>query len=171
MDLYMILLRLVHIVAGILWVGFAIFMLFFTAPTVRRLEAAGTRFMYLLYTHTPIQLVMPVLALLTTGAGILLYLRASDTFNADWIGSPGGLVLTIGSLAGILAFGHGVAALIPLNVRYRAAVEKLQAQEGPPSAEQVAELQALGAKLGLNSRIGAVLMAIAVIGMASARYF
>jgi hypothetical protein len=47
---------------------------------------------------------------------------------------------------------------------------EIQAQGGPPSPEQAARLQALAERLGNLGRVGVILMAIALLGMASAQY-
>jgi hypothetical protein len=48
---------------------------------------------------------------------------------------------------------------------------QIEAQGGPPSAEQMATIQETSAYINLHSRISFGLMIVAVAGMASARYF
>jgi uncharacterized membrane protein len=170
MDIYMVVLRLIHIFAGIFWVGAALFMAVLIIPMVRKAGPDSSVFMWRLYKHTRFITAMPIASVLTTIAGILLYIRVSDTFNVDWITSTGGLVLTIGSIAGLLATGHGGAVLGPMSASYTDALDEVVSQGGPPSEEQVSKLQALGGKIGRHAQISMILMLIAVIGMASARY-
>jgi uncharacterized membrane protein len=168
MDTYMVILRLIHIFAGIFWVGSAMFIAGFVMPTVRATQADGTRFMQGMYKHTRLLAAMPVAAILTTAAGVLLYVRVSDHFNSDWITATGGIVLTVGSVAGILAFGHGAATVGRLSGEMAAALREIEGQAATP--DQLAHIQQLGRKLGTHSNISLVLMIIAVVGMASARY-
>ncbi len=170
MDLYMVILRILHIGAGILWVGFAVFMLYFGSPAARSMQDRGLRYTHALLSVTPFSTVMSTVALVTVIAGFLLYLRVSGTFNSAWLTSPGGIVLTIGSVAGLLAAGHGFTGIRGALLNQKAIVNAVIAQSGPPTPEQAAQLQAAGQRMGRNSQIGVILMIIAVLGMASARY-
>lgn len=170
MDLYMILLRLIHISAGILWVGFGLFMAWIAVPAALSMRDRGTTFLHALYDKTPFLRVMPIVSLLTTVAGVLLYIRVSDNFNAAWLGSAGGIVLTIGSLAGLAAFVHGIS-IGQQSERQKKILDGIVSQPGGPTPEQVGALQALGESSARKSMISVVLMIVAVVGMSAARYF
>lgn len=170
MDTLMIVLRLIHIFAGIMWLGFGLFLLLLLIPTARQLGPEGQAFMKGFLKHSAFNKIMPVVSLLTTIAGAWLYYKVSDGFNADYMGSHGGIVLSIGVLAGLLAFGHGATATGPMSEKMVKLNDALDAQDGPPSPEQIAELQTVQRKMGLHGRISVILMIIAVAGMVSARY-
>lgn len=170
MDTTMIVLRLVHIFAGIFWVGASLFMTALFVPAVRAQGPQGGRFMHGLLNHSRFNLYMPLSALLTTVAGVLLYIKVSDTFNADWIETDGGIVMTIGAVAGLLAFGHGASAVGPLSGRVSEAMKEVYAKDGPPAPDEAARLQELTARLGRNAQASLILMIIAVVGMSAARY-
>ncbi|GAB4574332.1 MAG: hypothetical protein Kow0077_20360 [Anaerolineae bacterium] len=170
MDLYMVILRLLHIPAGILWVGFGLFMLGFAMPAALQLPDRGGQFVRMLYHRQQLGRAFPILALITTVAGILLYLRVSDMFNGAWMSSPGGIVLTIGSLAGIGAFLHGIKLGADSEAQV-ALLDEVAAQGGPPTPEQAQKLAEIGQKVFRSSVISSLLMIIAVIGMSTARYF
>lgn len=170
MDLMMIIFRLIHIFAGIIWVGAGFFMLLVLVPAIRSMPRDTPTVMSSAVFQKRFSRVMAISAILTTLFGLALYGEVSDGFNADWMSSDGGIVLTIGSLAGLLAFGHGAGTLGPLQTKLARLGETLSEQDGPPSAEQRAELQALQAKSVRHAQISMVMLVIAVAGMAAARY-
>jgi uncharacterized membrane protein len=170
MDEYMVVLRLIHILVGIFWVGAAWFMVGVALPTLRAVGPDGQPFMRGLLTRSRFVIAMPTAALLTTVSGLLLYYRVSDHFNSDWMGSTPGVTLSIGVVAGLLAFGHGVGVTAMTARRLARLIREIEGQGGPPSEEQSARLRALQAKMGASAPITAGLMVIAVIGMASWRY-
>jgi uncharacterized membrane protein len=170
MDLYMIVLRLIHIFAGIFWVGSGFFMVFVLAPAARKMGQDGRAFMMGFGKHSRINMLMPMSSLLTTVAGLLLYYEVSDGFNADWMKSDGGIVLSIGVVAGLLAFGHGGAVTGPASGKLAKLGEEISAQGGPPTEAQLSQIQALQAKFVLHGQISVLLLVIAVVGMSAARY-
>lgn len=170
MDEYMVFLRLVHIFAGIVWVGAAWFMAFVLNPTVHALGRDGQAFMRGLARHSHVSHMMMVSSLLTTLAGLLLYYRVSDHFNSDWMSSTGGVVLTIGSLAGIAEFLIGGMVIGPTTGQLSGLGAEIERGGGPPSADQLARLGALQSRLGQIENISVVLTVVAVAGMAAARY-
>ncbi len=168
MDTYMIILRLLHIFAGIFWVGTAFFFVLFLEPTITTAGPAGGTVMgRLMLTRFP--MVMAVSSILTVAAGFLMYLIDSSGFQTNWISTPSGVTMTIGSLAGILAFLLGLIVQMPASARMAALQKEIQAAGGPPKPSQMEELHVLQDRISNASRWGAVLMVIAVLGMAIAR--
>lgn len=172
MDLLMIGLRIVHFFAGIIWVGGAIFMLFFISPTVKSLGPQGGAFMLKMYATTILDKIFPIVALLTTVSGLWMFWRITDGFSdSDYFSSDQGIVLSIGVLAGISAFLHGGATLGRSTNKMIELGKEISAAEEPPAPELVTQQQELQAYIQKHSQIGFVLMVVAVLGMASARYF
>ena len=165
MDILMIILRLIHIFAGIFWVGAGLFMAIIIIPAMQNMRSG--QLIQMIMRHSHFDRAMMISALLTTLAGVWLYIRVSDGFNADWMRDPGSMVLSIGAVAGILAFGHGGAALGPATGKFSQLAKEI---EGEPTEEQRNNMMALQARIATHSRISLILMIIAVIGMASARY-
>lgn len=170
MDEYMVLLRLVHIFAGVVWVGAAWFMTFKLNPTVHALGKDGQAFMRDFTRHSNISRMMMAASLLTTLAGLLLYYRVSGHFNSDWISSAGGVVLTIGSLAGIAEFLFGGMVIGPTAKQLSGLGAEIERGGGPPSASQMTRLNTLQSRLGRTEIVSTVLTIIAVAGMVAARY-
>ena len=167
MESYMIVLRLIHILFGIFWVGTALFFVLFFEPTIKAAGAAGGSFMARL-ALTRFPLVMALSGILTVAAGFVMYVIDSG-FQIAWISTPSGLTLTIGSVAGILAFALGALVQVPSNERLAALQKEIQAAGGPPTASQTEELNALLKRISDATRWEAVLMVVSVLGMAMAR--
>lgn len=170
MDVLMIVLRLLHIVTGIFWVGSDLLMTFFVSPTARALGPTGGTFMQGLTRHSRYAIAMPVSSLITVVAGLALYARVSGGFNSAWILSAPGLVLTVGAVAGILAFLEGMLLIGPTMGRLEKLGQTLSEQQGPPSEVQTAEMGRLQARSQRLMYLMTILTLVAVIGMAAARY-
>ncbi len=169
MDILTIVLRLIHIFAGVFWAGAVFFFWRFLAPAVGAAGPEGGKVMQKLF-QTRYTIALSVAALLTVLAGLLMYWRDSGGFQIAWMTTPTGLALTIGGLAGLAAFVIGVFVSRPAIERLAMISQQAQAASGPPSPEQMAEIQALQKTIGQATRRTALLLAIALIGMATARY-
>lgn len=168
MDVYMIILRLIHILAGVLWAGWAFVSLAFIEPATRAAGPEGGKFMQALSGKTKLIQTMLIAPLLVIFTGVLMYWQVSGGLSRSWLVLAPGLALTIGSLAGILAFVLGLVINRPAADRLAALSREMQSVGGPPSSEQMAELRAQQQRLSMGGLYGAILLAIAVIGMASA---
>ena len=165
MQFILIILRLVHIAAGTFWAGSALMIAFVILPGVRKAGPGGERNLPM----AQISQAMSIAALLTTVAGLLLYGWVSR-FAWDWIISPLGLGLTLGSLAGLAAFLLGLLSTGPTGKKVGALAGQMQAASGPPKPEQVAEMGRLQAKLATSSMWSTILTTAALALMAVARY-
>lgn len=163
MDILMIVLRLLHIFAGMYWVGTAMFLSFFAEPAILTSGDHGNGFLRQLYAGTKFGASMGMSAIVTTLAGLIMYYKVSGHFDADWMKSSNGIVLSIGAVAGILAAGHGGSTLGPKSSEYEALAKNSNAS--------TAELNNLRDYIFKHSRISLGLMLVAVFGMATARYF
>jgi hypothetical protein len=168
MNVLMILLRSIHILAGIFWAGTAFFFVLSFEPTLKASGPAGGTVMGRL-TISKFPLWMAIASILTVGIGFVMYLIDSHVLQVSWIATPAGITMTIGSLAGIAAFIEGLVVQVPSTNRMAALQQEILAAGGQPTPAQMEEVQALQAKISKASRLGAALMLIAVIGMASAR--
>jgi len=169
-NILLIILRIIHIFSGIAWVGWGLFMLLFFVPTMQRLGPDGGKFMQNMLVHTQYALFLPLSAVLTVLSGIWMFIIVSSGFNVNWISQGQGIVLSLGALFGLLAFGHGLFTLRVYTIQMKNIASQILSSEGPPSPELVGQLPPLAAKIGINSRISMALVIIAVLGMASARY-
>jgi uncharacterized membrane protein len=167
-DVLQIVLRVVHIGAGILWVGSATFVLLFVEPTVHALGPQGGQFM----SHMTAARKMPAIfagsAILTIVAGIWLYWRDTNGFDLDIVTTAPGIGFGVGGVAAILAFVIGLFVVRPRVERMGELGGAMAA--GSPTSEQVQEMGTLQASLRSISIFNEVLLVVAVVAMASARF-
>ncbi len=152
-------LRLLHIGAGLIWVGAALLMSLYIEPAAAAAGTEGRRFLRALYSQTQFPRLIPLMALITTVAGLLLYGLLS---YHEAMSSAMGFVLTIGSAFGLLAFGHGFFTVWRGAGRYATLLKAGEAKE--------ADLEPLQDKIRRNGRISLWLALVALILMAGARY-
>ena len=164
-----LLLRLVHILAGVFWVGAIFVVAGFLLPTMRATGREGGRFMQHLMVQRRLPIFLAVAMLLTVLSGFALYARLASATHGAWAGTPPGIAYGVGGLAAIL--GALVGMLVSGSAARRmAAVGQRTAQEGGPSAEQQAEIERLQGRMLLGSRLVAGFLAVAAGAMAVARY-
>ena len=168
MDVIMVVLRLIHIFAGAYWFGAGMMMLLVAEPFAKAVGAEGERFIGRLLGQSRYSPLMGVAALLVTLSGLLLYWRDSGGLQAVWIATGAGIALTIGGLAGIAAWLVGILVHAPVGARLAAIAKELRG--GPPTPVQAQEIRALQSRLAQASTWSAVLMIVALGGMALARY-
>lgn len=166
----MLVLRTIHIVAGIFWAG-AVFMIAgFLEPTMRAVGAKGAPFMQHLMGRSRLSQFITVAAILTVVSGIWILWILSNGFQGAWLLSGMGLSLSIGGLLALVAMVMGITINRPTAIEMDQLRQAMHASEGPPSAEQVARMQHLQARLRMAGRVAALLLFLAVVGMAVARY-
>jgi mono/diheme cytochrome c family protein/uncharacterized membrane protein len=169
-DLYIIVVRLIHILGMVVWLGSGIFTIAFLQPAVTGLGIEGQRFMQSFFKHTRFEIAMPLSGLITVVAGALLFYRVSDGFNSDWMGSTPGIVLSVASLAGLAAFLHGATMIGPVTQKTTKLMREIEAQGTPPSEAQMSLMRQLQGLTRMHGQISVGLMLIAILGMVSARY-
>jgi hypothetical protein len=169
-DLLTVVLRLVHIVAGAVWVGIAVFVAFFLGPAVQDAGTDGGKVMAALQRRGFVT-VLPVLALATMLSGIWLYWRASAGFHPDYVSSRPGLTFGFGAAAALAAFGIGITVMRPAMLRVGSLAQGLgEATTETARAERLLEIQRLRARGALAGRWVALLLLLAAAAMAVARY-
>ena len=170
LDIYMLILRLLHVVLGVFWAGSVGFVFFFLLPTVAAEGPDGARFIQTMGRVTQLTKAFPIAGGLTVLAGLLMFWRDSNGFSGTFFASAPGIVLTLGGLCGLIALVGPAAQLARVFNRTARVAAAIQAAGGPPRPEQLAEIQGLQVKVpGLYRNLG-LLLAIAVICMAAFRY-
>ena len=160
------LLRIIHIVGGIFWVGGTLTMAFFIAPTVGATAEAGQKFIGHLMDNLKFSNRMATAAGLTIAAGFILYWIDSDGFTSAWMSSGAGRGFGIGAAFALIGFVFGI-----LVGRTTKAMAELGAQfQGKPSAGQMSQMQALRQRQASYANTSAALLIIATVFMAIARY-
>ena len=167
MTLVFSILRVLHIVSGILWAGGALVLYFFIAPTIGATGDAGKQFIGHLMGKTRFTVFMTTVGVITVLAGTVLYGIDSNWFQSAWMKTGAGIGFGIGAATGILAFIFGFMLGQTNN-----ALAALGAQmQGKPTPEQMSALGALQKRQAMVSRWNAIFIIIAIFFMASARLF
>jgi hypothetical protein len=163
-----ILLRLIHILAGIFWVGSVFLVAGFLVPTLRQTGREGGRFMQHLMQQRKLQVALGIAMLLTILSGVAMYARLAAATHGAWAGTAPGIGYGVGALAAILAAAAAPMISGPAGRRMLAMSQSF----GPagPSAEQQAEMVRLQGRVALGTRLAAGLLAVAAGAMAIARY-
>jgi hypothetical protein len=140
-----IILRIVHIVAGTFWVGGALATAFFILPTVKATGPAGGQFAGALIQRTHLPEWITAAGGLSVLSGLLLYWN----FYADlpWGGLDPQTVIGVGGILAIISLLVGFFASRPTAARLGAVGKAIQAQGTPPTAEQAAQRDMLLSRL------------------------
>ena len=166
----MLLLRLIHVAVGVFWVGAALFVALFIFPATRAIGPNGAPFMQFIMERRKFSVVMMTSGLLVIISGIWMYARNAAAAPGIWAHSHMGMAFGIGGLAAILGFVAGAAINAPAGKQLTAISEDVRAKGGTPTAEQGAKMAQLQGRLYLGLVVTDVLLVLATLCMAVARY-
>lgn len=164
-----VVLRFIHIVAGVFWAGAVFLMVGFVFPSVRAAGPAGGRVMQEIQ-RRKLPVFMNTAAGLTMVSGFILYGRLIASTDGLWARSTSGMAFGVGAVAAILAAIVGGGIVGRSTERLGKLGEKVQASGGAPSPEQAAEMGRVQARIAKAARLMAGFLFIAVAAMATARY-
>jgi hypothetical protein len=171
MNIYLLnLLRFAHVVGGILWAGAAISYLFFVKPSVKSIGPAGPQFMQNMTQRRRYPIFMMVTSLLTVLAGGALYWTLSGGLTLAWAATGPGLGFTIGSVASLIAFFLGALGIGPTSGQIGVLGGQIAAGQGA-TPQQSGRMRGLEKKLSTLENTEFVLLVIALVTMATARYW
>ena len=166
----LILLRVIHVLFGVFWVGTAMFNAAFLIPTVRALGPAGGAVMQEIAQKRKLPIYFFISGILTVLSGIGLFWHDSAGFTNEFMRSRGGMTFGFGGLLAIITLFLGIFVITPAAIRASKLGATIAAGGRPPTPEQGAEMQRLQAKLGSMGWVAAVLLTGTTIAMAVARY-
>jgi uncharacterized membrane protein len=136
-SVLMIILRLLHIVAGVLWVGSAFLFVGFIGPSAAEVGPSAGPLLSAAVKKRKVAKVISLLGLVTVTAGWVIWARDADLYGGidNWVGEPLGLGITIGAVLATISFflgyygvGKNVERLVDLG-------DTVAASGGPPSPE------------------------------------
>ncbi|HYT81400.1 MAG TPA: hypothetical protein VEQ37_19550 [Actinomycetota bacterium] len=107
---------------------------------------------------------------MTVIAGGFMYWHDSDGFNTAFVKSRPGIGFTIGAIAAIIAWLDGSVLIGPTAVKFGRLGDEIAASGAPPTPEQASTMAASRRRLRLSGRVDIVLLTIAALAMAVARY-
>jgi uncharacterized membrane protein len=163
-----IILRLIHILAGVFWAGTAFLIAGFLVPTVRATGREGGLFMQHLMEERRLQMFLGIAMLLTVLSGVTMYARLAAATHGAWAGTAPGIAYGVGAVAAIL--GGAAGAFTGSTAGRRLAAMGSSIGPGGPSQDQQAEMGRLQAHISTGTRVTAGLLAVATGAMAVGRY-
>jgi hypothetical protein len=156
-------LRVIHVLAAVIWTGVAFYNVVFLSPAVKASGPAGGAVMQKITSGSLIR-VMQIVPLVTVLAGFILYWYYSRLSMA-YITSLYGLFLTVSALFGLAAFLEGAFVTGPTAAKVGELGAQMAKAGGPPPSEQLAQMQKLRDRLERASTRGLVFLILAVVGM------
>ncbi len=168
MNVYLLVLRWIHILSGVFWAGSTLVFATYIEPSIRASGPEGGKVMQRL-AAAGYSKAMAIAGGLTVLAGLLLYWTASGHLRLAWITTGQGLALTLGGLSAIVALVIGFSIQSKAVKRMGAIGAAVQAAGGPPSPEQAAEMATLSERLRNAGVWNAGLLAFTVLAMAGAQ--
>ena len=165
----LLLLRLIHILGGIFWLGSALFTSLFLVPALATSGAnAGQIFAAL--QRRRLFTALPIVAVLTIASGLRLMWIASVGFTPSYFASASGRAFASSGTAAIVAFLLSLLVARPASVRATrlgGALASAPEEKRAGLAMEVAKLRRRG---GVTSMVVVTLLVLGAAGMAVARY-
>jgi uncharacterized membrane protein len=168
---YLLVLRLIHIVASVCWAGGAFIFFLFVEPTAKALAPSGMQFVQHMVTKRRFSIFMVISSTLTVLTGALLIWQHASGNWLSYVKSGPGLGFTLGSVTGVVVYLIGMFGVNPRAVRLAKIGQDIQAAGGPPTPAQSAEMQKLDREMSTLDLADFVLVALSLVLMASARYW
>ena len=166
-----LILRLIHIVAGAFWVGALFTNVLFLTPTAIALGPDAGKFQFHLIRGVRFPLVMLSSAIITVLAGIWLLWITTDGLKLDLLFSPSRVGFTLGGIVAILTLGVGGLYIYPRIQRVATLMSGPMGEGRPPTPDEQAQLLATRGELLRSGWVVLTGVAIAVVFMATARYW
>ncbi len=167
MNYLVLVLRLVHIVAGVFWVGGSLITTVFLLPASAAAGQAGQAFLAQLVRTTRFVQRFAAAAGITVLAGAALYWIDSAGLRSEWMRSAPGWGFGIGAVFALLGFVVGIR----VGRVTRRVAELVSAIKGEPTQGQVLELDSAQRQMARLRHVQDGLLVVALALMATARYW
>jgi len=163
-------LRLVHIIGGIIWVGSGVFAAFFLIPALSANRQVMPAVMEGLQKRR-VFIIVPTAGLITILAGIRLLWIDSAGFAESYMQTGPGRTFSIGGTAAIIALLLQVFVARPAGVKLGAIAAKLAASPPAPERDNLnAQAERLRRRNGIATLAAVLFGLLAASAMAVARY-
>jgi uncharacterized membrane protein len=164
----MFVLRLIHVVGGVIWAGSLFFFAVFLSPVVAASGAEGGRMMMRI-AGSKYPAAIAAIAGLTILSGARLYMIRMGG-GAGWASTPEGMTFGIGAVAAVLSLLLGLTVQKPASTRMAALAKEVEAGGGTPTPAQAAAIGEIREKLMRTGKLILGMLMVATICMAVARY-
>jgi uncharacterized membrane protein len=166
-----IILRLIHIGAGVFWVGSVFTFFLFVQPAATAVGPDATKFTFQLLHHRRLGIAILTAAAIAVLAGSWLLIITSNGLNPDVLFDPSRVGFTVGGIVAILTFAIGGLYVFPRTEVVERTIGRMLAEGRPPTPD---EQQVLVRTAHESRAAGWVVLAgltIVVICMATAAYW
>ena len=169
MHAELLVLRLIHILSGIAWVGSGIFVAFFLIPAL-----AATPLMPQVMNglqRRRVFVLLPTAGLLTILSGMRLYWIDAAGFSGNFAATGTGATLSVGAVAAFVAFGFQVFVSRPAGLKLGRVAAELAASPSDSERDRLnAEAARLRRRNGMATLTAVWFALVAAAAMAIARY-
>jgi uncharacterized membrane protein len=170
MHAELIILRIIHILTAIMWVGGGIFTSFFLAPALASSPAVLGQVMAGLQRRR-VMTIMPIVATLTILSGLRLLWIGSGGFSASYFATGPGRTFAISGLSALIAYVLAFGVARPIGVRGAKIGAALAGSPEPAERERlVVEVDRLRRRAAIITQSAVGFGILAAAGMAIARY-
>ena len=165
----LLVLRLVHILGGIFWVGSAMFMTLFLLPAIAKAGPSTGAVLGALRARGFLA-VLPVVALLTMASGVRLLWIVSGGFAAAYFHSATGHTYAAAGAAAIVSFLISLLVARPTAIRTGELGASLASAAPDQRPAVTLEMERLRRRAAVANGIVLTLLLLAAAGMAVGRY-
>jgi uncharacterized membrane protein len=165
----MTLLRLIHVLGGIAWVGSMFFMMMFLFPALQGDPATMGKVMQGLGKRRFMQ-IMPIVAIFTMLSGLWMVWITSGGDIRTYASSGAGKVFTMGGGLAIIAFLLGIMIGRPTGMKAMAIGQAMATASDAEKGKLAEQMAALQKKSAVVNVVVAALLVAAAAAMAVARY-
>lgn len=162
--------RIVHILAGICWVGGAVFIAMFLLPAARSVGPASGAIIREINAARKLPVFLALMSWSTIISGCVLAWRDAGPLGMRWFESGTGLVLGIGATLGIIAGLGGMLISAPTAGKMAKLGGQIAREQREPTPQESATIQGFQDRLYNTARVLMVVLLLASAAMASARY-
>ena len=166
----LLVLRLVHILGGIFWLGSGLFTTFFLMPALGSVGPAAAGPLMGALQQRRFFTVLPIVALLTILSGLRLFHIVSAGFAPAYLSSPTGQTFIWSGIAAVAAFLLSLFVARPAALRAGQLGASMSSLPQEQRAGQAAEVERLRRRSAVASVLAMVFLVSAAAGMAVARY-
>ena len=169
MTAEILVLRLVHVLGGIFWVGSGLFTTFFLLPALGKAGPAAGPVMGAL-AQRRVYTVLPIVAVLTLLSGARLLWISSGGLSSAWLGTRMGQTFLWSGVVATVAFLVALLLARPAGVRAGQAAARLATAPEAERGALAAEAERHRRRAAATGLFAMVLLLASAAGMAVARY-
>lgn len=169
MHIELLVLRILHVVGGIFWVGGGLYSTLFVVPALAVAGPATGPIMAELQ-RRKLFTVLPLVALTTMLSGVRLLWIVSGGFSGSYFATGPGLTYAVSGAASIVGFLVAMFVSRPASVRLGALAPTIAGLQGEAKATAEREMQSLKSTATVGTAVAVLLLTAAAVGMAVARY-